>query len=155
MPYLIDGHNLIAKLPDIDIADPNDEAKLVTRLRGFAAKTSKQCTVIFDHGIPGGASSLSNRAVKVIFAAAHHTNADNLLKRRIRKTKDARNWTIVSSDNEVLNCGRQYQMKVMTSAQFVQELSRSRTPETLLGEEVHPQVTDDEIDEWLDVFGEN
>ena len=42
MPYLIDGHNLIAKLPDIDIADPNDEAKLVTRLRGFAAKTSKQ-----------------------------------------------------------------------------------------------------------------
>ena len=69
--------------------------------------------------------------------------------------KDARNWTIVSSDNEVLNCGRQYQMKVMTSAQFVQELSRSRTPEALLGEEVHPQVTDDEIDEWLDFFGEN
>ncbi len=155
MPYLIDGHNLIANLPDIDLADPNDEAKLVTKLRGFAAKTSKKCTVIFDHGIPGGTSSLSNRAVNVVFAAAHHTNADSLLMRRIRRMTDARNWTIVSSDNEVLNCGRQYKMKFMTSAQFVQELSRSRAPEALLGEEVHPQVTDDEIDEWMDFFGDD
>ena len=54
MPYLIDGHNLIACLPDIDLDDPNDEARLVNRLKGFAAKARSKCIVVFDHGLPGG-----------------------------------------------------------------------------------------------------
>jgi S-adenosylhomocysteine hydrolase len=34
MPYMIDGHNLIGKLPDISLDDPNDEALLVQKLAG-------------------------------------------------------------------------------------------------------------------------
>ena len=37
MPILIDGHNLIAKLPDLRLDDPDDEAKLVARLRAYYA----------------------------------------------------------------------------------------------------------------------
>jgi len=33
MPYLIDGHNLIAQMPGFSLSDPDDEARLVLRLR--------------------------------------------------------------------------------------------------------------------------
>ena len=153
MPYLIDGHNLIASLPDIDLADPNDEAKLVLKLRGFAARKKTKCTVIFDHGLPGGASQLSTRSVKVIFAAAEHSNADSLIKRRIRLTPDASNWTLVSSDREILNYARPHRMRQMSAAEFARELRRDEGRQKSNDTMDSPSQTEAEIDEWLDIFG--
>ena len=42
MYYLIDGHNLIAHYPDIELEDPNDEVKLVLVLRSWAAAGRKR-----------------------------------------------------------------------------------------------------------------
>ena len=154
MPYLIDGHNLIARLPDIDLDDPDDEAKLVIKLRGFVAMNSKRCTVIFDGGMPGGYSMMSNKSVKVIFASAFHTNADNVIKERIRKIPDAGNWTIVSSDNEVLAYARQHKMQAKTSSEFAQHLQRKPRIQDSRGESTHVQVSKDEVEEWLDIFGD-
>lgn len=154
MPYLIDGHNLIARLPDIELSDPDDEAKLVIKLKGFVAKQGKRCTVIFDGGIPGGYSAMSNKAVKVIFASAFRTNADNLLCERIRKIKDRQNWTVVSSDNEVLDFARKHKMKAKTSADFAGQLQRKPRIRDGRGESTHVQVSKDEVDEWLDIFGD-
>ena len=153
MPYLIDGHNLIACLPDIDLEDPDDEAKLVTKLRGFAAGQGKKCTVIFDGGLPGGHSSMANKAVKVIFASAAHSDADSLIKQRIRKTRDAANWTLVSSDNGVLDCARRHKMKWMRSDEFARRLQRQSRRQDRRGEDEQAQISPDEVDEWLDIFG--
>ena len=153
MPYLIDGHNLIACLPDISLEDPNDEARLVNKLKGFAARTRKKCAVIFDHGLPGGHSSMSTRGVQVTFAAAQHTSADELIKRRINKTNDAPNWIVVSSDHEVLNHARRQRMNCMTSTQFARLLQSSQPARESRGEEIHPTVSDEEIDELFRAFG--
>jgi predicted RNA-binding protein with PIN domain len=89
MRYLIDGHNVIAQLPGININDPDDEAQLVMKLRGFCARTGKQVTVIFDGGIPGGFSpNLSNSQVTVRFASAEQTTADQILLNMIRRIKN-------------------------------------------------------------------
>ena len=154
MPYLIDGHNLIAQLPDISLEDPDDEAKLVIKLRGFCASNKKRCIVIFDGGIPGGYSSMSNKSVKVIFASAFHTNADTLIKQRIHDTPDASNWTVVSSDNEVLDYARKYKMRARTSNDFATALKRKPRVQDSRGESTHVQVTSEEVDEWLDIFGD-
>ncbi len=153
MPYLIDGHNLIACLPDINLDDPNDEARLVNKLKGFAAKARSKCVVVFDHGLPGGDSALSTRGVQVRFAAAHHSSADDLLKRRINNIDDAANWTLVTSDREVLNYARGRHMKRMTSIQFAQLLQSSKPVRENRGEEIHPTVSDEEIDELFRAFG--
>ena len=153
MPYLIDGHNLIACLPDISLDDPHDEALLVNKLKGFAASTRKQCAVIFDHGLPGGSSSMSTRGVQVTFAAAHHASADDLIKQRINKTNDAPNWIVVSSDHEVLNHARRNRMKCLTSTQFARLLQSSQPERKSLGEEIHPTVSEEEIDEFYQAFG--
>ncbi len=88
MHYLIDGHNLIGKMPEIHLDDPDDEVKLVLRLRSWAAGGAKRrVTVIFDHGLPGGVEKgLSSGPVKVIFAPAGRT-ADSLLIRRIKHSQ--------------------------------------------------------------------
>ena len=42
MPFLIDGHNVIAVLSDIDLADPDDEAKLVVKLRAWSGRERRK-----------------------------------------------------------------------------------------------------------------
>ncbi len=156
MPYLIDGHNLIACLPDISLDDPNDEARLVNRLRSFVAGGGKMCTVVFDGGIPGGHSTMSNNSVKVTFAAAEHSNADVIIKRRIQRTRDAKFWTVVTSDRDVLNFARRHGLKCMRSADFARLLrsNDSRGGDCSdLGEEIDPKIPDDELDDWLNMFG--
>ncbi|MCY3865558.1 MAG: NYN domain-containing protein [Chloroflexi bacterium] len=153
MPYLIDGHNLIECLPDIELDDPNDEAQLVNKLKGFAAMARKKCIVVFDHGLPGGHSSMSTRSVQVIFAAARHKTADDLIKSRISRTEDAPNWTLVSADRDVVNYAHRHRMRHMSSAQFAQLLGGTGLAEETRGEEIHPTVSAEEIDELYQAFG--
>ena len=37
MPYIIDGHNLIPKIPGIDLQDLDDEQKLIDSAAGICA----------------------------------------------------------------------------------------------------------------------
>ncbi len=50
MPYLIDGHNLIRKVPNLRQDDPEDEKQLVELLQEFCQRTGKHVEVYFaDH----------------------------------------------------------------------------------------------------------
>jgi hypothetical protein len=152
MPYLIDGHNLIASLPDIHLDDPNDEAKLVNKLKSFVAGGGRKCTVVFDGGIPGGQSSMSNNAVKVTFAAAERSNADSIIKGRIRGARDPKFWTVVSSDHEVLNFARSRGARTMTSSKFAPLLRSKGEALSDLGEEIDPKIPDGDLELWLRQF---
>lgn len=153
MPYLIDGHNLIAGLPDIRLDDPDDEAKLVNKLRSFVAGGGKKCSVVFDGGIPGGQSAMSNNAVKVTFAAAERSNADSIIKRRIQRSRDAKFWIVVTSDHEVLNFARRYGLRTMTASEFARLLRSNGENQRDLGEEIDPEIHDDDLDYWIRQFG--
>jgi len=153
MQYIIDGHNLIGKLTDISLDDPNDEALLVQKLMGFVARTRRKCVVIFDHGLPGGASRMSTSGVKVLFAA-HDERADDVIMRRIRKEKNPTMWTVVSSDNEVLDSARRHRLGALKSAEFAAILRRPPPPpQPDVSEAADVKLSADEIDEWLDLFG--
>ena len=151
MRYIIDGHNLIGALPELSLDDPDDEAKLVLRLRSFAARTGRNCTVIFDHGLPGGKSSLSNRAVQVVFASMR-SSADRVLRERMKKLPQPRGWTVVSSDEEVLGFARRRQMQTLRSAQFVALLERPQTVAPDPGEDPNAQSSPEEVEAWLAAF---
>lgn len=151
MPYLIDGHNLIGQMPDISLSDPNDEAKLVQRLAGFAARTRKPCIVIFDHGIPGGWSSMSTASVKVIFASAGQSSADHIMMERIRQAADPSNWTVVSSDAVILRAAETRGMKTLRAQEFAAAMRRTpQRPDR--GEQAHVYVPPEEVEEWLELF---
>ena len=153
MPYLIDGHNLIAGLPDIRLDDPNDEAKLVNKLKSFVAGGGKKCSVVFDGGIPGGHSEMSNNAVKVTFAAAERSNADAIVKRRIQRARDAKYWIVVTSDHELLNFASSRGIRTMTSSEFALLLRANGEDQIDLGEEIDPKIPEGDLDYWIRQFG--
>lgn len=152
--YLIDGHNLIAHMPDISLDDPNDEAKLVLRLRSWTASGRKRrVTVIFDGGLPGGeARHLSSGPVKVLFATAGRP-ADALLKSRVGKVSNPPEYTLVSSDREVRAAATARRMPLLSAEQFARRL---RTPEREDDGMARPganRLSDEEVAEWLHIFG--
>jgi predicted RNA-binding protein with PIN domain len=159
MHYLIDGHNLIAKLPDISLEDPYDEAKLVLQLRSWiAAGRNRRITVIFDGGLPGGEwRQLSNGRLKAIFASENST-ADALLRKRVYQVKDSGAYTLVSSDREVLSAAKSRRMRYMTAEQFAQSMAKFKKrhqikkTETVADSELEQNLTNEEVAEWLQMF---
>ncbi|MAU02009.1 MAG: hypothetical protein CL608_33150 [Anaerolineaceae bacterium] len=157
MHYLIDGHNLIAKLPDIDLSDPDDEIQLILKLRQWTAVSPKRVvTVYFDGGIPGGHNvNLSNSQVKVIFVSQGKT-ADSLLIARINRVKNPPEYRLVTSDQEIINAADKRKMKHIRSEKFAQRLSADKEERTLPGPTVtddDPIISDAEVEQWLDLFG--
>jgi predicted RNA-binding protein with PIN domain len=158
MAYLIDGHNLIGQLPDISLKDPNDEAKLVQKLIGFSARQQKRVVVVFDSGLPGGKSRLSTGQVEVIFAS-QGSNADNVMKERIKRARDPGQWIVVSNDREVLSAARERRMTTLTSADFAPKLQSDPTPLKPknkpvkdAGEAADVYVSPAEVEAWLKIF---
>ncbi len=151
MPFLIDGHNLIAALPDINLEDPEDEVALVLKLRGWLGRKRRKAIVVFDGGIPGGYSrQLSSSDLEVIFAAHKRSTADRIIMKRLEKIRDAGNWTVVSSDREILDFARRIGARAATSQDFAQELQPAARP--LLEKPREPLPA--EVHEWLEIFPE-
>ena len=157
MHYLIDGHNLIGKMPDIELDDPNDEVKLILRLRSWtAAKRRRQVTVCFDRGLPGGRDrTLSTGPVKVIFASSGRT-ADSLLIAHLKQVRDPGAHTLVSSDLAILRVAKARRVRQVRSEKFALQLATPK-PQRQVKEKgvdtaVDPQQSSEEIAEWLTLF---
>lgn len=153
MHYLIDGHNLIGQLPDIDLTDPNDEALLVQKLSGWASRTRHNVVVVFDNGLPGGTSRLSNGRVKVIFAPPD-TSADSVMRRRIYGLNPPQDWVVVSDDHQIQVAARARRMTVRRSTDFAVELlappEARKKPTPDLDPDV--RVPEREVVAWLKEF---
>lgn len=159
MHYLIDGHNLIGKMSDINLDDPDDEVKLILRLRSWAARGRKRkVTVIFDRGLPGGEDrGLSSGQVKVVFSSAGRT-ADTLLINRINKAKNPAEFTLVSSDQTITQLAERRRMIVLRSEQFAGRMDQERKNSKAsrdVNTVADPQLNKDEIEMWLKMFAED
>jgi len=150
--YLIDGHNLIGQIAGLSLDDPHDEAKLVERLKRFAARRGKRCTVVFDGGLPGGPSrDLSTYSVRVVFAHGG-TNADAIIMERIRNARNPGSLTVVSADHEIIDAAARRRIRVIAPRQFAQDLD---APAITIADDTNPnpRLTQAEVDEWLALFG--
>ncbi len=160
MHYLIDGHNLIGRMPDIDLADPNDEVKLVLKLRGWAAaQRQRKLTIFFDGGLPGGRSQrMSSSNVKVIFAPAGKT-ADLLIINQIKRVKNPAEFILISSDQQIIRAAQARSMKFWRSESFVKRLSQEQSERYAAPEEespataVDPTISASDVAEFMELFG--
>lgn len=157
MQYLIDGHNLIAQMADINLDEPDDEARLILRLRSWtAAGQKRRAIVFFDRGLPGGKSrELSSGWVRAIFAGDKKT-ADDLLISRVRQARNPGEITLVSSDREVIAAAKAKRMAFIRSEVFARMLAEREQPEAqaIRAEppEPEPLLSTSEVDEWLALF---
>lgn len=159
MHYLIDGHNLIGKLPDISLAEEHDEVKLVLKLKSWTAVNRKRrVTVIFDSGLPGGmVRGLSNNKVVVVFASVGQT-ADSLLIDRLKAVKNPSEHILVTSDRQITAVAKSRQMVSWPSEVFAlhlaEEIGPRPAPPVQVPEKADiPVVSPSEVEEWLQLFG--
>ena len=150
MPYLIDGHNLIGAFPGMALSDQDDEHRLLRILERFGHATRRTLVVFFDRGRPGmGPLFRAGSMVRAHFIPPPR-QADDAILEFLRGRKDARHYTIVSSDAEVRDRSRRAGAKVVSSQDFAREV-RMRLRQA--GKEKPPEEPED-IEHWLDLFGE-
>ncbi len=106
MPYIIDGHNLIGKLPGLQLDDLDDEQELIQVLQDFCQQTGKDVEIYFDRSASGHARANVHGRVTARFVRSGET-ADQAIARHLKRLGNAAaNWTVVSSDREVQNAAR-------------------------------------------------
>jgi len=156
--YLIDGHNLIGKLPDLSLSDPDDEQKLIERLHIYAQRIRRPLAVVFD---PGSGYVPPHRPrygdVKATYAKRGRT-ADQVIVSRVRKAHNPRQITVVTSDRALAGKVRAEGAAVVGSEEFVrllQPAEPTREAEDMEAEaRAHVNVSSDEVKEWLRIFGD-
>jgi predicted RNA-binding protein with PIN domain len=151
MPYLIDGHNLIASLPDIQLEDPDDEARLIERLTSFCAMVEKEATVYFDRSALGLQEPVRLGRVTARFVSAPQT-ADQAIASHLRHLgREANNWTVVSSDHDVQRAGRHAGAQILSSRDFGR-LLRPTPKKSEVPEKPSPPDSEEEIATWEHLF---
>ena len=157
MHYLIDGHNLIAQMDEINLSDPDDEAQLILRLRRWiAASPKRRVTVYFDGGLPGGeARNLSGTRLRVVFASGG-SDADALLMKQIRRVKNPPEYTLVTNDREIIDFAGRRKLPHISADRFAREMTgeaEARARPTPTPSEEAPTLSEAEVAEWLELFG--
>lgn len=153
MPYLIDGHNLIGQMRTIQLADPDDEAKLVMILQRFAMRRQVSVAVVFDRGQYTN-RTLGGAGVSVRFARSS-TDADTIIKTHLVRLARPADWVLVSSDRAITEVAAQVGTKIISSHEFADILENldAPSPDAINYREVHAHVRPDQVDEWLQLFG--
>jgi predicted RNA-binding protein with PIN domain len=155
MPYLIDGHNLIPKVPGLSLQALDDEQQLIEMLQEFCRVRRKQVEVFFDNAPPGGVRARNLGQVIARFVRQDST-ADRAIADRLKRLeRSARNWTVVSSDQAVQAEARAAQARAMPSEEFAgllrEALDESRRDP---GARAETGMSAEELQDWLDQFGE-
>lgn len=150
MPYIIDGHNLIGKIPGMRLDDLDDEQELIQILQEFCLRASKEAEIYFDRSASGHARASVHGRVTARFVRSGET-ADQAIARHLKRLgNSAANWTVVSSDREVQNAAKRARARLIASEDFSRDLAGSVSGDES-GES--PRISADEMDDWLEMFG--
>jgi uncharacterized protein len=156
MPYLIDGHNLIPHIPGLSLEDLEDEMALVQILAQFAVRQRVRIEVYFDHAPAARSGSRSFGVVKVVFVRQDSTADRAIISRLGSLNKEAKNWTVVTSDREILAEARGTHSRTIPSSTFARLLAEGDPGQEGNGSKTEdPKVSSGEVDYWLEQFNKD
>ncbi len=155
MPYLIDGHNLIPNVKGLSLGDPDDEMELIRRLQAFSKRYRTRIEVYFDRASPGQTRSQRFGIVSAFFVSQGKT-ADRAIRDRLTSLRGAaKNWTVVSSDQEVIRRAKSCQARALSSQNFAARLDmREKRKEDTSDEKWNPSLSSAEVEYWMERFEE-
>ncbi len=158
MIYLVDGHNLIPKIPSLSLRAVDDEMQLVDLLQIFARVKRKKVEVYFDQAAVGQAGTRKFGTITAHFVNSS-SSADQAIRQRLENSdrgKGVRPDTcVVSSDHAVQNSARIYHAQVQTSEAFERELREAVKHAFQPGQTWEKKISEAEVDEWLRIFGQS
>jgi hypothetical protein len=155
MEYLVDGHNLIGRMPGLALSDPDDEAKLVDLLGRWTLREPRhRVTVVFDGGVYGHPSRLGSSRVRVIFARPPR-DADSLLEELLKQISGSRKAVLVSDDRAITAVAEDRGVSVVACRAFAEQLMAPLAPRQKRAKRIRPEpkLSRSEVDAWLEHFG--
>ena len=148
LQYLIDGNNLIWKIPELKKLQKNESErtaareKLLYKLQRHFAGKKVQVTVFFD----GAPHAKLGGAVKTKYS--YERKADELILEAIDALKTKHTATIVSSDRGITDYAKVNGCKIIKSEQFAETLAKKGTGENK--EEIAKNMQNED---WESIFG--
>jgi len=146
--YIIDGNNVIGKIASLKKLQQKDKQgsreKLVFMIDNFLHDKKVKCTIHFDgfEQVP-----IKANQCKVIYS--NNKTADDKIKIQIEQTKNRKNLTVVTSDNNLKEFARVCSCEVLKSEDFGKMIRhRSANDEQKIIDEMK-----NNIDEFKKLFG--
>ena len=152
MHYLIDGHNLIPKLPGLDLRVMDDETRLVVLLQEYCRRRRKRVEVYFDNAPLGYAGTQKHGSVVAHFIPKGRTADDAIRVRLGTLGHGARNWTVVSSDQRVLMDARAAHAQAVPSEKFARELLGNLEKAADMEKPADGALSAEELAAWMKEF---
>lgn len=146
---LIDGHNLIPKIPGIHLSDMDDENKLISLIGEYCRLERVYAELFFDNAQPGSAVSARHGLVSVHYVRQGATADDAILQYLKKQGNNARNLLVVSSDNRVKAEARALHAAVTSSEQFSSQVQAALSSPAAELEKKERPPTDEEVEEML------
>ena len=153
MQYIIDGHNLIPKMPGLKLSDPEDEKALIDLLIPFLRMTRSRARVFFDQAADGQSGDRNFGLVKATFVPAVQS-ADQAIIAHIHKLGgEARNHSLVTSDRMIHAAAHARHVPVIKSEDFANQVMEklSEAPER---DPALEKVSQAEVEEWEALFNQ-
>ena len=124
--YIIDGNNLIGKIPALKKLHRRNKGQSAEKLafllgRYFSRKKFK-VSLHFD-GFPG--EKINAGGIKIFYST--NQTADEKIKKEIERSRNPRNIILVTSDNNLAEFGRVCSCRVIRSEDFSKQLSTNST----------------------------
>jgi uncharacterized protein len=153
MRYLIDGHNLIPKIPGLSLRALDDELQLLSLLQDFCRQGRHTVEVYFDGAPAGQAGARNFGVVKAHFVTKNRTADDAIAARLLKMRNSARGWTVVTSDHRVQAEARASGAALLTSEAFAALLrsTAASQPDRLTAVQDKP-LPSTEVEQWLALF---
>jgi predicted RNA-binding protein with PIN domain len=152
MILVIDGHNLIPKIPGLNLRDLDDEPKLIELVQQYCRLKRTSAELFFDGALPGFNSGIKGGLVHIHAIRKGSTADEAMIDFLAQKGKSARNFTLVSSDHHVQAEVRSLGTAVISSDQFARELINvlAQGDKTESGQS--QPLSAAEVEDWLELF---
>ncbi len=153
--FVIDGHNLIPKVPGIRLQDIEDENRLIEMINEYCRLSRSQVELFFD-GAPLPAQPGKKSGLVHPHFVRKGFSADDAIIEYVRKNQNpGKLLTVVSSDNRVAAAARQTGCEVLTSEAFAGEMQRVFSSPRATQELREKPLSENEIANWLEEFENN
>ena len=155
MSIIVDGYNYIGRSTELTLQDTGARDKIIYLFGQYCARAQKMLTVVFDGSYSGQQVDRKRQygRVTVIYTSPIYS-ADHAIKKMVgaQEPKRRKTLTIVSSDNEIADYVKARGASAMKSEEFEKEILRLLTQEKPF-DRVNIHITDEEVQEWLKLFG--
>ncbi len=153
MHYLIDGHNLIPKLPGLSLVVIDDELRLVELLQEYCRRSRNKVEVYFDNAPLEQAGTRKVRHCECTFLSLRDVPPTMPSALRLGNLGRAgRGWIVVSSDHRVQAEARAVHAQAVPSEKFSRELLAVLGSSAEAEKPSDAALNPEEVAAWMGIF---